>query len=439
MSCSSPRTAPSIEGRHTRRQGLLAGGGASRGNLLLGRRRARHPHGQPHGGREHANPGYRAVPRQRLQRDALAGSVRLGGRHRDGRGGEGSGGATCGRAVTAAALPVPARDAVRHRARPDRVRRLSDMMRGRPAVYATFSSYDEVAHHSGLEREDTLEALRKLDQQFARIERARRIRAAARTRSSCSPTTARRRARPSSSATATAWTSSSSATCARAASSPTRGRRREERVVGTPSPRRPAGEGEAGEERRGERAVVVLGSGNLGLVYLMEEPRRLTLEEIEARHPRLVPALRAHPHVGWLLVHSAEHGAVVLGAGGANYLDEDRVEGEDPLAGVLAYAPRASAAHGRLRARRGHAGQQLLRPRARRGLRVRGADLVPRRARRLADPAVPAPSGAACRCRPSRSSAPRRRTTCLPDGGGLSRTIRRRPVESRRAGQAIFR
>ena len=50
---------------------------------------------------------------------------------------------------------------------------LTDMMKGRPAVYATFSSYDEVAHHSGLERADTLEALRKLDQQFGRIERAR--------------------------------------------------------------------------------------------------------------------------------------------------------------------------------------------------------------------------------------------------------------------------
>jgi hypothetical protein len=37
---------------------------------------------------------------------------------------------------------------------------LTDMMKGRPAVYATFSSYDEVAHHSGLERSDTLEALR---------------------------------------------------------------------------------------------------------------------------------------------------------------------------------------------------------------------------------------------------------------------------------------
>ena len=42
-------------------------------------------------------------------------------------------------------------------------------------MYATFSSYDEVAHHSGLERADTLEALRKLDQQFGRIDRARRF------------------------------------------------------------------------------------------------------------------------------------------------------------------------------------------------------------------------------------------------------------------------
>ena len=55
---------------------------------------------------------------------------------------------------------------------------LTDMMRGRPAIYATFSSYDEVAHHSGLERPDTLEALRKLDQQFGRIESGPPIRAA---------------------------------------------------------------------------------------------------------------------------------------------------------------------------------------------------------------------------------------------------------------------
>jgi hypothetical protein len=37
---------------------------------------------------------------------------------------------------------------------------LTDMMRGRPAVYSTFSSYDEVAHHSGPESEDALKKVR---------------------------------------------------------------------------------------------------------------------------------------------------------------------------------------------------------------------------------------------------------------------------------------
>ena len=50
---------------------------------------------------------------------------------------------------------------------------ISDMMMGVPAVYACFAGYDEVAHHSGLERADTMEVLRKLDQQFGRIARAR--------------------------------------------------------------------------------------------------------------------------------------------------------------------------------------------------------------------------------------------------------------------------
>ena len=85
--------------------------------------------------------------------------------------------------------------------------------------------------------------------------------------------------------------------------------------------------------------VVVLGSGNLGLVYLMEENRRLTREEIDRSHPRLIPALREHPHVGWLLVHSSQHGPVVLGADGTRYLAEDRIEGEDPLA---VFSPRAA-------------------------------------------------------------------------------------------------
>src|SRR5262249_32762289 len=91
------------------------------------------------------------------------------------------------------------------------------------------------------------------------------------------------------------------------------------------------------DEKRSKKDVsdqdgVVLGSGNLGLIYLMEERRRLTLEEITERHPLLLTTLRMHPHVGWLLVRSERDGAVALGARGARYLEDGRVDGEDPLA-----------------------------------------------------------------------------------------------------------
>ena len=106
----------------------------------------------------------------------------------------------------------------------------------------------------------------------------------------------------------------------------------------------------------------MLGSGNLGLIYLMEEQRRITLEEIEQRHPRLIPALREHPHVGWIMVRSQASGAVVLGGSGAHHLADGRIEGDDPLARVLADLPPPPAAHRRVHARPRHPGRQLLRP-----------------------------------------------------------------------------
>ena len=176
---------------------------------------------------------------------------------------------------------------------------LTDMMRGRPAVYATFSSYDEVAHHSGLERADTLEALRKLDQQFARIERARRYAprpyeivvlsdhgqtqgATFKQRNGYGLDELVERSLDA----AARWPASSAAT----SSSAMVGHAVDEATgrSTTQAPRRTTSSG---------RDVVVLGSGNLGLVYLMEEPRRLTLEEIEERHPRADPgAARAPAH-----------------------------------------------------------------------------------------------------------------------------------------------
>src|SRR3954454_11775486 len=49
---------------------------------------------------------------------------------------------------------------------------IGDLYAGRPVGYTTFLAYDEVAHHSGVERVDTLAVLRRLDRQIARIEAA---------------------------------------------------------------------------------------------------------------------------------------------------------------------------------------------------------------------------------------------------------------------------
>jgi hypothetical protein len=212
-------------------------------------------------------------------------------------------------------------------------------MRGRPAVYATFSSYDEVAHHSGLERADTLEALRKLDQQFGRIERARRF----------AP-------RPYKLVVLSDHGQTQGTTFKQrngygldelVKRSLTRGRvagmgggDEHDAAVGqalqeaTGSMQAPLGHDVAGTQ------AVVLGSGNLGLVYLMEEKRRLTAEEIEQRHPRLLSALGEHPDIGFLLLRSAEHGPMARNARGTHYLADGRIEGQDPLAPFSPNAPK---------------------------------------------------------------------------------------------------
>ncbi len=81
-----------------------------------------------------------------------------------------------------------------------------------------------------------------------------------------------------------------------------------------------------------ESTIAVVGSGNLGLVWFTGHDHRLTVEELETLHPNLVSELAGHPGVGLLMVRSSERGAVVFGPNGVRYLDEDRVEGEDPTA-----------------------------------------------------------------------------------------------------------
>ncbi len=172
--CSAPDDCARIERERATGIGLLVDGGTSRGNLLSGEAEEVILTVSRIEAEKRANPGYRAffangfnVTRALvlffwevvLEWVAALRAIRRDVRPRGHRGGA--------YPFMRAAMCVIVRDLIVYGV-------LTDMMRGRPAVYATFSSYDEVAHHSGLERADTLEALRKLDQQFGRIDRARR-------------------------------------------------------------------------------------------------------------------------------------------------------------------------------------------------------------------------------------------------------------------------
>ena len=341
MTCSAPADCARIEREHASGKGLLTDGGASRGNLLSGEADAVILTVSRMEEEKRANPGYRAFFANAfnttralvlffweviLEWTAATRASRRDVRPRGHRGGI--------YPFMRAAMCVIVRDLIVYGV-------LTDMMRGRPAIYATFSSYDEVAHHSGLERADTLEALRKLDQQFGRIERARPY----------AP-------RPYEIVVLSDHGQTQGATFkqrngygldelversveARDVAGVAGGDEQHEMVglaIGEATGR-PGKQKKRAKNDVSDRQVVVLGSGNLGLVYLMEEKRRLTREEIDERHPRLIPALRAHPHVGWLLARSAERGAVAIGASGEHYLEEKVVEGDDPLAHFSPTAP----------------------------------------------------------------------------------------------------
>jgi uncharacterized membrane protein YvlD (DUF360 family) len=344
MTCSAPPDCAEIERRHAG-NGLLRDGGASRGNLLSGEADHCILTVSRMDEEKKANPGYRAflangfnVTRVlvllfwevMLELSASSRAKRRDVRPRGHRGGI--------YPLMRGALCVFVRDLIVYGV-------LQDMMKGRPAIYATFSSYDEVAHHSGLERADTLEALRKLDQQFGRIDRARPF----------GP-------RPYEIVVLSDHGQTQGGTfkqrngygldelvgksLSRGSVGGVAGGDEQSSMVGHAFTEATGADPDKREEKKrkkndvSDRDVVVLGSGNLGLVYLMEERRRLTLEELNERHPELIPALRSHPHVGWLLVRSSEHGPLALGGNGSHYLADGRIEGEDPLASFSPNAPR---------------------------------------------------------------------------------------------------
>jgi uncharacterized membrane protein YvlD (DUF360 family) len=358
-----PAGAAEIERRHSNGRGLLAGGGASRGNLVTGD--AEHTtftisalHARPTRGKDYyayfANPysvfrtfllGLLDIGRelyaaaQQIRRDVVP-RVHRGIRY------------SLLRAVTVVILRDIAVQTV-----------IADAYAGRPVVYSTFVGYDEVAHHSGIERYDTLDVLRGIDRAFGRIahaaETANRpyhvvvlsdhgqsqgmtflarygISLEQLVHEACEAAVMEN---PFGSDEAWGQLSAGVSELILRKGSVlervTHGHSSGDAIVMGPGHELADGEGLA-EVRE---LIKVLASGSLGLIFLDAEPGRRTLEQINERYPHLIPRLVKHRGIGFILVLSEQDGPLAIGASGVHHLESGRIEGTDPL---LPFGPNAA-------------------------------------------------------------------------------------------------
>jgi uncharacterized membrane protein YvlD (DUF360 family) len=375
---SSPTDALEVERRHSDGRGLLADGGAGRGNLFTG--------DAPHVSLTMSAVGHLV---SRRPRRARARGQRVGAGYYAYFANPANALRTLGvslvdiyREVTAAARqrradvrPRVPRGGLYPLARPwtTVVARdvvvsalLEDMLAGRPVVYSDFLGYDEVAHHSGLERFDTLEVLRSIDQQIGRLYRATALaprdyhlvclsdhgqtqgwafsdrfgetveqlvgRLCGGSGEEPHPTGPRDSRRP-----VEGW----QVGAALAEGSGPVARRLRQRVEEAGSADHEHDlTGTAGHVPRVAPGVVCVVSGHMALVSFADIPGRVSLEEIERHWPHLLPGLVDHDGIGFLLVHSDEFGPVVLGRDGLHRLASGAVLGTDPL---LPYGEHATA------------------------------------------------------------------------------------------------
>jgi uncharacterized membrane protein YvlD (DUF360 family) len=208
------------------------------------------------------------------------------------------------------------------------------MMRGTPSVYCDFVDYDEIAHHAGPARPEALAALEGIDGVLATLEEL----AAAAPRpyhfvvvsdhGQSQGATFVQRYGTGLDDVVRALIAGSGPSVVATDEDEQKGR---VRLLRAGLLHQRAGPPAAAPVGRPE--VVVAASGNLALVYLARRPGRMSMEDIEERHPALLAGLAGHAGVGWVMVRSHRFGPVVLGSRGRRFLAGDVVEGQDPLAG----------------------------------------------------------------------------------------------------------
>jgi hypothetical protein len=198
------------------------------------------------------------------------------------------------------------------------------MARGAPAIYCDLVDYDEVAHHAGPARPESMRQLENLDRMLGVLERlapeaARQYRLVVLSDHGQSQgATFRQR-----------WGETLDEVVERfcapdSAAAPHEPAEQE----ATREPEFPAGP---------VAPLLVLSSGNLALLYLTRKPERQDRAGIERAYPGLIDGLAVHPGIGLVVVDSDE-GPIAFGGQGRHRLRDGRVDGVDPL---LPYGPHA--------------------------------------------------------------------------------------------------
>ncbi len=231
-----------------------------------------------------------------------------------------------------------------------------DIYRGVPVAYADFVGYDEVAHHSGIRRPESMDMVRMIDDRIRRVclgfPDAPRpyevvvlsdhgqsqgatffqrygvtledtVRALVNDRSVYAPPMVTE-GWGNLNGLLTDVVNDEVSVTSRVVKRALRSRIRDGEVqLGTSAQ-------DAGPHTDDE--IVVLASGNLGLISFTEMTSRATLEDIESRHPGLITGLANHRGIGFVMVRSElDDAGIVLGALGVHHLATSTVEGIDPL------------------------------------------------------------------------------------------------------------
>jgi uncharacterized membrane protein YvlD (DUF360 family) len=93
------------------------------------------------------------------------------------------------------------------------------------------------------------------------------------------------------------------------------------------------------DQQKAAKTVVCV-SGNLALIYFTEWTERLTFERVQARFSGFLEGLVAHPGIGFVMVDTESQGPMVLGKSGILFLQNGFVRGVDPLREYGRHAPR---------------------------------------------------------------------------------------------------